>query len=131
MVSLAMARRCTVCTLRTTTSARVRIRAADHTQAGARRRREEPVAYRIFTTDDGREWQVWDVDPASGSSRLPGMLPGGWLCFETSGEKRRLHPVPQCWDGCSENELEAFRLLAVPVSPRLGAGFPPLQAHAP
>lgn len=73
------------------------------------------MAYRTFTTADGREWQVWDVDPALGSGRLPRTLPGGWLCFETAGEKRRLHPVPASWDGCSPSELEALRQEAVPV----------------
>ena len=73
------------------------------------------MAYRTFMAADGREWQVWDVDPALGSGRLPGTLPGGWLCFESADEKRRLHPVPGAWDACSPAELEALRCMAAPV----------------
>jgi hypothetical protein len=94
-------------------------------------RREARVAYRTFRTDDGRDWQVWDVDPTSGSSRLPGMLPGAWLCFECTDEKRRLHPVPEQWAGCSDGELEAFRQQAVPVARRHIAGSPALPTAAP
>lgn len=37
----------------------------------------------------------------------------GWLCFESRNEKRRLIPVPDSWDECSEEELERYRQIAV------------------
>jgi hypothetical protein len=76
------------------------------------------MAYRTYWTADGREWQVWDVDPALGSPRLPHALPDRWLCFQCADEKRRLHPVPHEWPGCSDGELDAFRLSAEPVAAR-------------
>jgi hypothetical protein len=76
------------------------------------------MAYRTFWTADGRQWEVWDVDSAAGSARLPEALPGGWLCFATDGEKRRLHPRPDAWDACSDAELEALQAKADAVRPR-------------
>ena len=78
------------------------------------------MAYRTFWTADGREWQVWDVDPSWGSARLPHALSGAWLCFQTEGEKRRLHPAPACWAECSEAELQAMQARADAVQPRAG-----------
>lgn len=76
------------------------------------------MAYRTFWTADGRQWEVWDVDTAAGSARLPQALPGGWLCFATEGEKRRLYPLPDAWDTCTDAELEALRNQAATVPPR-------------
>jgi hypothetical protein len=39
----------------------------------------------------------------------------GWLCFETSGEKRRLAPVPEEWDRASEETLERWCGAAAPA----------------
>ena len=36
-------------------------------------------------------------------------LAGGWLAFETFGEKRRLTPVPPGWDRYSDAQLEELR----------------------
>jgi hypothetical protein len=35
-------------------------------------------------------------------------LQGGWVCFTSGREKRRLYPPPQGWDACSDAELEAL-----------------------
>jgi hypothetical protein len=35
-------------------------------------------------------------------------LDNGWLCFEASGEKRRLSPIPLDWMRCSELQLERY-----------------------
>jgi hypothetical protein len=39
----------------------------------------------------------------------------GWLCFETSGEKRRLAPVPEGWDRADDETIEQWCRLAKPV----------------
>lgn len=33
-------------------------------------------------------------------------LDGGWLCFESGAEKRRLTPIPSDWQRCSAQQLE-------------------------
>ena len=54
--------------------------------------------------------------------RTPGLLtPGlesGWLCFESTSEKRRLTPIPPGWDAAPERELETLFLVASPVMRR-------------
>lgn len=32
----------------------------------------------------------------------------GWLCFETTDEKRRLAPIPHDWQRCAEQRLEQY-----------------------
>ena len=40
------------------------------------------------------------------ASVLPASFAAGWLCFECeTGEKRRLYPVPENWDGLSDDQL--------------------------
>jgi hypothetical protein len=39
----------------------------------------------------------------------------GWLCFETSGEKRRLAPVPELWDRADDETLEQWCGVATPA----------------
>ena len=38
--------------------------------------------------------------------RLAGGLENGWLAFESSGERRRLAPIPAGWEAVSERELD-------------------------
>jgi hypothetical protein len=40
---------------------------------------------------------------------------GGWLCFETVGEKRRLAPVPDGWDRADDDTIEQWCGVAKPV----------------
>jgi hypothetical protein len=40
---------------------------------------------------------------------------GGWLCFETAGEKRRLAPVPEAWERADDETIEHWCGLAKPV----------------
>lgn len=35
-------------------------------------------------------------------------LVGGWVCFASGDEKRRLFPPPERWDAVSDEELEAL-----------------------
>lgn len=86
------------------------------------------MAHREFRTADGRDWAVWSVSPEYAERRagdapdtaqlaaerrahtnyrvpLSGALTNGWLCFETTGEKRRLAPVPESWARLSDAGL--------------------------
>ena len=39
----------------------------------------------------------------------------GWLVFERGDERRRLSPIPDGWEKCSDLELDAYREVAQPV----------------
>lgn len=39
---------------------------------------------------------------------LRGSYARGWLCFESSREKRRLSPIPGDWTTCDDETLEAY-----------------------
>ena len=97
------------------------------------------MAYREFTDDRGVHWHVWAVRPGSADRRemtdrrsetrekeerrvqreirvrLEPGLANGWLVFESDGEKRRLHPIPERWDERSDAELEAMLIDAEPA----------------
>jgi hypothetical protein len=52
---------------------------------------------------------------------LPGDFSNGWLCFESSGDKRRLAPVPDAWERARDGELVEWLALAEsPQSRRAG-----------
>ncbi|HEU5174347.1 MAG TPA: hypothetical protein VFT96_06315 [Gemmatimonadaceae bacterium] len=103
------------------------------------------MAHRMFSDASGREWLVWDVIPTSvgrqdeasqqrdipaalpdrnrrdtprSSAHLPAALAGGWLCFESGADRRRLGPIPPDWDRLADRELE--RLLD--RADRVGSG---------
>ena len=102
------------------------------------------LALRECTDASGVTWQVWHVVPTTRSTApvvpnerrtqtdadyvsdrrrkqftlTPGME-GGWLCFESSGEKRRLAPVPGDWESCDEASLANYLSTATPVSRRV------------
>ena len=42
----------------------------------------------------------------------------GWLCFETTGEKRRLAPVPEGWDRADDETIEQWCCVAKPAARR-------------
>jgi hypothetical protein len=42
----------------------------------------------------------------------------GWLCFETTGEKRRLAPVPEGWDRADDETIEQWCCVAKAVPKR-------------
>lgn len=95
------------------------------------------MALREFTDSRGTSWTAWDVPPhrvyTPARSRVerrtrvvPGYAPerrrgldrrmrimhpeltGGWVCFVSGREKRRLYPPPERWDAASDEELEAL-----------------------
>jgi len=49
---------------------------------------------------------------------VPG-LEGGWLCFESNGERKRLAPVPEAWETAGEMTLAALCNFATKVIPSL------------
>lgn len=49
-------------------------------------------------------------------------LEGGWLCFENSGEKRRLSPIPADWENAGSEALEQYCGQAAAVQQRAMAG---------
>lgn len=101
------------------------------------------MAHRTFRDSAGRTWEVWPVtveymerreDESTGAPggserrRRPSFRPrvtsqwrGGWLAFETHGEKRRLAPYPHDWSDRSDSELEGLcgQALSVTSSRRL------------
>lgn len=83
------------------------------------------MALRNFTDSQGHTWRVWNVVPQYAVERdqekmTPG-LQGGWLCFENSGEKRRLSPIPEDWESVGNEQLEAYCREAMPVHARAAA----------
>lgn len=77
---------------------------------------------REFTDQKGIHWRVWDVYPSErgkagpserevATAELKGRfrsaeLAEGWLCFESSSERRRLAPIPPEWEICDDRTLE-------------------------
>ena len=47
---------------------------------------------------------------AQQGARFPGIsqLEGGWLCFESEGERKRLAPVPEAWERADDMTLAAL-----------------------
>ena len=99
---------------------------------------------RIFSDQDGTEWQVWQVTPtvrvyqerrraerrSDGQDDAPGTefrfhddrrrgdIQHGWLCFDSGAERRRLYPVPGSWEECSEDQLRLLLRAGVLVARR-------------
>jgi hypothetical protein len=98
------------------------------------------VAHKTFRDAAGRVWEVWPVSVAylerranpemsrppqgrerrrrpSFRQRLTPPWSGGWLTFETKGEKRRLAPYPEDWSEKTDAELETLCARAISVAP--------------
>lgn len=95
------------------------------------------MAHRDFVDSHGVRWEVWSVLPEFAERRnttppddlpaierreraefrvpLGGKWAGGWLCFESPVEKRRLVPVPDDWPAMSPTELEQLCDSATPT----------------
>ena len=81
------------------------------------------MALRNFTDSQGQTWRVWNVIPQYASSHdeeqmTPGRE-GGWLCFENSGEKRRLSPIPGGWENAGDQAMEQYLRQAAAVQQRV------------
>ena len=80
------------------------------------------MALRSFTDSQGKAWRVWNVIPHYAAGRdeemmTPG-LQGGWLCFDSGMEKRRLSPIPDDWENAEMDALEGYCRQAAAVQPR-------------
>jgi hypothetical protein len=65
--------------------------------------------HRSFADARGVQWDVFAVHPAprpESRTPLPATLRYGWLCFESSVEKRRLGPIPDNWESLDDRQLE-------------------------
>ena len=64
---------------------------------------------RTFKDASGTEWDVFEVHPGSGRtvSRVPAAFRGGWLCFQSVAERRRMAPVPVGWQDWDIDTLTA------------------------
>jgi hypothetical protein len=61
---------------------------------------------RTIRDGNGRSWRVWHVVPQS--TVLRAAVPertGGWLCYESDGDKRRLAGVHEGWEEMAEPAL--------------------------
>jgi hypothetical protein len=79
------------------------------------------MALRVFPDHEGREWQVWNVEPSNGDRGVRKDLSGGWLCFELVGGGERcrlpLTEVQGRWEKLPDARLEALRRLATTERP--------------
>lgn len=73
------------------------------------------MATRAFTDRQGEGWKVWETIPQDARGCLPAFAKG-WLTFEhaTSGERRRLAPIPEGWTDASEERLLLLCRVAEP-----------------
>jgi hypothetical protein len=99
------------------------------------------VAHRIFVDQHGVSWEVWDVLPGWADRRrsddrretprvrkaerrallgkrigVRAELADGWLCFRGGGEKRRVAPIPDGWEGFDDAKLVQL-MHSVPAQP--------------
>jgi hypothetical protein len=105
----------------------------------------DEMGYRTFFDSEGVEWQAWDVLPKAVERRigdrrvsredvdfderrraerrqvegrwtpLTSGLRDGWLCFDASGDRRRLTPIPPDWEECPPRALEGYCRSAMPA----------------
>ena len=97
------------------------------------------MPHRTFHDPRGREWEAWEVHPATVEHRLAAErrkaerakldrrrrkenrivvdpeLTSGWLAFQTRDERRRIAPIPEGWEGLSDTELAQLADRAVPL----------------
>lgn len=84
---------------------------------------------RGFTDSTGVEWRVWEVIPSraaigtspttqSRTSLSATPYANGWLCFESTEEKRRLAPIPLGWEFAAPIDMTHLLQQATPVEAR-------------
>ncbi|HXG71425.1 MAG TPA: hypothetical protein VNJ04_12540 [Gemmatimonadaceae bacterium] len=87
------------------------------------------MAVRDFVDEKGVPWKVWPVTPESFKTRTAaedylGDYGGGWLCFESGSERRRLAQFPRDWSIRSDKDLSALLKTAAVVTARTPAKTP-------
>jgi hypothetical protein len=101
------------------------------------------MPHRKVQDESGRWWDVWDtrptiIDRRAGRDRRTGsrsarerrqksepwvavepQFRDGWLAFQSGTEWRRLAPIPDAWDTCSDAELLTLLAQAAASSERI------------
>jgi hypothetical protein len=88
------------------------------------------MAVRDFVDVDGVRWKVWPVTPEmlhpkTAAEDYLGEYEGGWLCFESLAERRRLAGYPEDWDKLPDAELCDLLDTAAVVRERKTPHLPP------
>lgn len=86
------------------------------------------MSVRDFTDDQGVTWRVWAVDPEAVQPRTRaedylGDYLGGWLCFESATERRRLAGYPADWGELDDERLTELLKRASVVARRRSSHF--------
>lgn len=69
---------------------------------------------RTVRDGQGRVWKIWHVVPQSAVLiQTSPEMGGGWLCFESESDKRRLARPPEGWAGLSDKALLELKDRAV------------------
>jgi hypothetical protein len=66
------------------------------------------MTMRTFVDRRGDHWDVFEVYPGHrgrDTTHLPESFRGGWLCFQSASERRRLAPIPVGWESWEEGPL--------------------------
>ncbi|HEX4682433.1 MAG TPA: hypothetical protein VH277_06995 [Gemmatimonadaceae bacterium] len=58
---------------------------------------------REFADANGVQWKVWNTIPIA--TGVAGSMQNGWLTFASSGERRRLAPIPAGWEAAAPERL--------------------------
>jgi hypothetical protein len=89
------------------------------------------MAVRVFTDREGKEWNVWRVQPTSSTAGLQQRFQGGWLCFErldgSSRARLPLEDAPPAWEELPDHRLEVLCRKAEVASRR--RGVTPPESH--
>lgn len=83
-------------------------------RAQERRRLERRVMSQLADAVEDRRDEDRRVT-VGGRSPLASGVTEGWLCFERGVDRRRLTPIPDGWQQCSDRELDEYRQTARPV----------------
>jgi hypothetical protein len=79
---------------------------------------------REFSDEEGKSWHLYQVSSEMFVHGRPDFLPpeylGGWLVFESAGERRRLAPFPGEWATFSGEALRTLLKRANPARRRAG-----------
>lgn len=82
------------------------------------------MAMRDFVDEKGVKWKAWPVQlstiPKTAAEDYLGDYGDGWLCFESSNERRRLARFPNDWDRMSDPDLSKLLRAAALVPVRSG-----------
>ena len=88
------------------------------------------MAVRDFVDEEGTKWRVWPVlrssiHPKTAAEDYLGEYGDGWLCFESSSERRRLARYPEDWEKMSDKDLCRLLERAAHVPVRGGSKHTP------